>query len=183
MKKHLLILCFLLGFFKVDAFAAYDFEFDGVRYNIISTKELTCEVAGIDKNKKYETITIPSTATYSRRELKVVGIAKEAFSQYSYLKEINIPNSVKNIAEKAFWRCYRLERVVLPDSVEYIGKKAFAEITALKEVSLGRCKTIDDYAFHEAKIVDLSIPSSVESIGAHAFEECTDLKNVTIYGE
>lgn len=183
MKKHLLILCFLLGFFKVDAFAAYDFEFDGVRYNIISTKELTCEVAGIDKNKKYETITIPSTATYSRRELKVVGIAKEAFSQYSYLKEINIPNSVKNIAEKAFWRCYRLERVVLPDSVEYIGKKAFAEITALKEVSLGRCKTIDDYAFHEAKIVYLSIPSSVESIGAHAFEDCINLKNVTIYGE
>ena len=76
---------------------AYDFEVDGIYYNIISITDLTVEVTNGD-NKYSREIIIPSAITYKSRILKVVAIGDEAFIGCNSLVNITIPNTVNMIA-------------------------------------------------------------------------------------
>ena len=48
-------------------------------------------------------------------------IAGRAFQKCSRIKEINIPEGVKDIGDQAFWECKSLVKVVFPNSLKQIG--------------------------------------------------------------
>ena len=86
MKRHLLILCILLGLVGPRAYA-YDFEVDGFYYNIVSVTEFTCEVTSGDV-KYAGDIEIPATVSYNNRTVSVTRIGQKAFYECTLLTSI-----------------------------------------------------------------------------------------------
>ena len=110
------------------------------------------------KNELVESITIPEYIDgYIVRR-----IGYGAFDGFTYIKEINIPNSVTNIGDEAFWNCKSLTKIKIPDSVIIIYDNAFGRCISLKEIN---------------------IPNSVTTIGKFIFRACfslTEINNVKL---
>jgi len=111
---------------------------------------------------------------------KVIGGG--AFSNYSYLKSINIPNGIRSIGDEAFAYCTKLETITIPDSVKYIGSNAFQNCVKLTKITLPNgIVSINDSAFYKCTgLVEITIPDSVVAIGNNAFEECSSLTGINI---
>ena len=75
------------------------------------------------------------------------------------MKDITIPNNVKNISDYAFQSCENLNTIVIGNNVDTIGNCAFALCKNLKNVK---------------------ISNSVKSIGTAAFRDCDNLDSITI---
>ena len=104
--------------------SAYDFEKDGIYYNITSLQDLTVEVTSGDI--RYEgNATIPATVEYSERTFNVTRIGAKAFEGCNKLNNINIPLSVLYIREYAFSGCSQLYELSIPSSVKSIGSGCF----------------------------------------------------------
>ena len=114
---------------------AYDFEVDGIYYNILSSTDLTAAVTHGD-NKYTGDVIIPSTVNYKSRDLAVIAIGDLAFSGCNELTSITIPNSVIKIGESAFDDCNSLTSIIIPNSVVSIAQGAFDSCTSLKELRL-----------------------------------------------
>lgn len=81
---------------------AYDFEVDGIYYNIISAMDLTLEVSNNPDNQYSGDVTLPSNVDFSGREFNVVAIGEKAFANCDGLNSIKIPSSIKTIKADAF---------------------------------------------------------------------------------
>jgi len=90
-----------------------------------------------------------------------------AFDQMYSLKEVILPEGLKQIGRVAFRYCRYLEKINLPDGLEIIKGNAFALQTAghglLVLTSLpNTVKTIESYAFYnQAKLALASLPDSL----------------------
>jgi len=83
-----------------------------------------------------------------------------AFSFYSQLATINLPESLKTIAGSAFFECRSLESVTLPDVLT----------------------TIDAYAFSYClELKSITIPGSVTTIGEGVLGDCLAMTDVYVY--
>ena len=132
------------------------------------------------------------------------GIAGGAFSDFSYLSSISMPDSVISIGDSAFYKCGRLENITLPKNVIYIGNSAFYNCTSLTSLNIPDSVTsiggnafygcaaeikwgenpsvtaIADSAFSGYKGKSLSIPEGVTSVGAKVFANCSALESITV---
>ena len=132
---------------------AYDFEADGIYYDILSEEEGT--VAVTDWQASYNgDIVIPSRVTHDSKTYVVTSIGACAFELCSGLTSVTIPDSVTSIGESAFSFCIGLVSVTIGESVASIGENAFAGCIGLTSVT---------------------IPSSVTSMGVGAFGGCSGL--------
>ena len=86
-------------FFSIAA-SAYDFELDGIYYNLIPTAKIAKVAAGDNKYKG--DITIPSSIKVNDTEYSVTSVGNSAFEDCISLTLITIPNSVTSIAGYAF---------------------------------------------------------------------------------
>ena len=161
--------------------SAYDFEVDGIYYNITSMSNL--EVGVTYKNLTYVSgnsyrntsyvgnITIPETVNYNNRTYTVTSIEYSAFgtghpepygSSYDNhgckITSINLPPSIRTIDDYAFQNCRELSKVSLPVSLEAIG----------------------DRSFWSSSIREVTIPDNVKAIGEYSFMGCDFLSNVII---
>lgn len=123
-RKLKLFFSLMMGIIFYLPASAYDFEVDGIYYNIVSLEDLTCEVT-YDPAKKsnrsisfYESrgssaayswlettypsyvgdVVIPESVIYKGRELTVIGLGEYAFLNCG-LKSLSLPSSIKNIKE------------------------------------------------------------------------------------
>lgn len=81
------------------------------------------------------------------------------YSSVSYVKVVNIGNSVSSIGDYALSSCYNLKRITIPNSVTRVGERAF---------------------FGCYNATGLTIGDGVTSIGDYAFSYCSYLKNITV---
>ena len=109
-------------------------------------------------------------------------IGKYAFSGYTGLTSITLPNSVTNIGENAFQYCSGLTSITLPNSLTSIGNYAFQYCSGLTNITLPNSLTnIGDYAFAFCSgLTSITLPNSLTSIGERAFYSCTRLKSITL---
>lgn len=131
-KFFLTTIAVLLGSVMANA---YDFEVDGIYYNILSSTDLTAEVTYGD-NKYTGNVIIPSIVNYKSRDLTVIAIGDTAFLQCYKLTNIIIPSTIITIGEDAFYECNNLTNITIPNSVTSIGEGAFSLCTALKELRI-----------------------------------------------
>ena len=189
---------FLLRFAIAICFAltasntfAYDFEVDGIYYNVTSIEDLEVEVTSYgdnhyndeyDEHKYSGDIVIPETVTYKNRKLSVTSIGEEAFYDCDGLTSVDIPDGVTSIGKGAFRSCSGLTSIDIPDRVNSIGWYAFYYCSRLTSVDIGDGVTsIGDYAFSGcSRLTSVDIPNSVTSIGEYAFDGCTKLTSVKI---
>ena len=156
-KRHLVLksaLTLILSMLSVSV-SAYDFEIDGLYYNVLSIDTLTVEVTS-GENKYSGNIVVPSQINFKDRIFKVIRIGDHAFYQCQ-IQSISLPESIKEISSGAFYGCYQLQGITFPGSLELIGEAAFY-----------RCRQLQS----------ITIPSNVNIIGQICFSECSNLQIV-----
>lgn len=156
-KRHLVLksaLAFMLSMLSVSV-SAYDFEIDGMYYNVLSIDTLTVEVT-YGENKYSGNIVVPSQISFKDRIFKVIRIGEYAFRECQ-ITSIFLPECIRGINDYAFLRCNQLQSITLPESLEWIGSYAFYACTQLQSIT---------------------IPSNVNYIGSHCFYLCSNLQVV-----
>lgn len=189
---------------------AYDFEIDGIRYDITSFSELTVKASSLSETIVGE-LTIPSEVEFSGKVLKVleigddfassnlsissltvddgiISIGVRAFKNCANLKTIDIAQSVTLLGEECFYGCLTLE-AFSNKGIVTIGGKSFAECENLKVVSIESLDSLQQGIFFNcSQLIDCNLPN-IKSIGKEAFKNCQSLKeyniteNVSFVGE
>lgn len=86
-------------------------------------------------------------------------IEKNAFKyNYSDLRSVTLPTSLRTIGDEAFYDCYGIRKLIIPNGVDSIGRNAF---------------------YYCENIQQLEIPSTLTRIGESAFAYLSNLSSVT----
>ena len=177
---------------------AYDFEVDGMYYNLLSATDLTVEVTWGDNAYSGEVV-IPSTITYQSRNLAVVGISSSAFYNDSALTSITIPQSIVSIYDDSFVNCKSLKHLYIEnyDGHEYFNTKDIAILVInrrnkspfcdcpLESIYIGRgftyrTTTHAPLFYQQTQLKSLTIGESFREIENDMFNGCTSLEEVYI---
>lgn len=108
-------------------------------------------------------------------------ICDYAFSNYSTLVDIDLPNSLIHIGEYAFNNCKGLTTIKVPSGVKEIVRYAFYG-SGLTSVELPEgLESIGNSSFRSCTALEsIVIPDRVTAIGKNTFRECSQLKSVTM---
>lgn len=184
-KIMLAVLCFQFG---ISA-SAYDFEIDGIYYEIVSFDDWTCRIVSGDVVYTGD-IVIPNEVTYNGRTLKVTEIGDDAFNGCADLKTLSIEDGTETLSlgssngTNALFSDCSLETLYVGRNLSYetIYSPFYEEESLLTKVAIGPYVTeIGDYMFYGCTgLTEVTIPSSVVEIGECAFFGCTGLSNITI---
>ena len=161
---------------------AYDFESDGIYYNVLSEEDRTVVVCR-NLYTHSGSIIIPERVLHEGKTYTVTSIGYEAFENCDALTSVTFPASLTSIGGEAFRDCDALTSVDLSStSLTSIGDYAFSSCDALTSVDLSSTSltSIGDYAFSYCDAltsVDFS-STSLTSIGDEAFENCDALTSV-----
>lgn len=170
MKITLHKLLFVIAGLLVSANVfAYDFEVDGIYYNITSLEKRTVAVTYCYGSNYSGQISIPSKVIYNSTTYTITSIGDYAFDCCYGLTSVTIGNSVTSIGDVAFSSCDDLISIIVdPDNSVYDSRDNCNAIieTATNKLISGCKSTI--------------IPNSVTSIGYGAFWGCDGLTSVTI---
>lgn len=180
LTRPLRIISVMLTLLACMTARAYDFEADGIYYDILS-EEGTVAVTNWQASYKGD-IVIPSRVTHDSKTYVVTSIGACAFEGCAHLTSVTIPSSVTSIGDNAFHGCGRLTSVTIPDFVTSIGDDAFNGCGGLIDVIIGNSVTsIGKSAFELCRgLTSVTIPDSVTSIGESAFSFCIGLVSVSI---
>lgn len=164
---------------------AYDFEVDGIYYDVVSFTDFTCKVVSGDTEYEGD-IVIPATVNYSNRTLTVVEVGYYAFLNCLNLTGIAIPNTVISVGKGAFLRCSSLTDVIIADGEKTLNNFSTAYTTPfiycpIEKLYLGR--DINSYfsMFRDmTSLTSLTIGNSVTRIGTSLFAACNNLMELYI---
>jgi len=183
--KPLLTIACLLSSICVSA---YDFEVDGIYYDVVSFTDFTCKVVKGNTNYTGD-IVIPATVNYANKTLTVVGINDGVFNGCSNLMGITIPNTISSICNNMFNDCEKLERVKIEDGETVLKLGHYgssSEIGLFRDcpiisLYIGRDLSYEYFPFYGIKTIkEVTISNSVTSIGDGAFINCSGFTSVTI---
>lgn len=179
MKRFAFNLALAAALLLPGSVSAYNFQVDGIYYDIVDMNRSTCKVTRGDADYTGDVV-IPEKVTYIGRELTVKEIESGAFYYNVDLQSVVIPNSVTWIGSSAFKGCKSLQSIEIPNGT--ISNRAFMDCENLKEVVIGDgVSEIYMRSFYNCrKMETLSLGNSVTRIGDHAFYGCDKLKTVVI---
>lgn len=175
MKTHFCILCLCL-LCTLKSWGAYDYEVDGIYYNLYRTElEVTCG----EKKYQQKEIVIPAHVTIDGWEYNVISIGSDAFRDNRFIESITLPNTIEFIRSYSF-KGSTLKSINLPESLGDIETGAF-ENTNIREINIpSGIKTIEEGVFKRCIYLHTVIfPKTLISIKTEAFMS-TDLTTITI---
>jgi hypothetical protein len=167
---------------------AYDFEVDGIYYNILSASDRTVEVT--QGALSYAGgIIIPEFVKFNNIEFSVTQIGHGAFSRGAddnlELTSVILPNSLVSIGSGAFSYCKNIKTITIPEGVTIIQDYTFSHCISLEEIKLAsKTEYIGEYAFCGCgSLKPFDFPESLRSIGNNAFNGCESLKHAKLPGD
>lgn len=184
-NNYLNILLLMMALLMSATATAYDFEVDGIYYNIIGNNvAVTCkEYSNYNIYSDYSgDVTIPEVVTYNGNTYSVTEIGRYAFFCCTGLTSITLHNSIIGIGNCAFSGCNGLTNITIPNSVYIIDENAFSDCTGLTSITLPNALTaIENNLFLRCTgLKSVTIPNSVKLIYKDAFNGCTGLTSITI---
>ncbi len=130
-----------------------------------------------------------TTYTYvprTLRDLTITGniteIANNAFRGASYLKTINIPDSVTSIGTYAFYQT-GITSLKLGENIVSLGERAFASCTSLTSIDLSEVTSsceLGSYLFNGCTSLVSADLGGINKVAEYMFLSCTKLTNVTL---
>lgn len=165
---------------KSMSVCAYDFEIDGILYNLYSNGVIVTHNENLTEFYTGD-IVIPEQVTYQGITYRVVSIDEKAFWDSRNLKSVTLPRSITSIGRVAFQGCKSLTAIKIPNSVKTIQDELFRGCDNLSEIVVEEGNSEYDSregcnAIIETKTNTLIagcngtvIPSSVLEIGSRAF--------------
>lgn len=167
------VMALLAFIFSFNA-SAYDFEVDGIYYNILdeNSVEVTNEVSVFQPTESYQgEIIIPETVIYNGKDYIITSISGEAFFGCRNLITVSIPASVISIGTQAFNYCYNLGNIyVAENNINFVSVEG-----VLYDKIEGSLLQIPG-----AK-VSITLPEFVTSInGTIPFNGCNKLENIFV---
>lgn len=122
---------------------------DTVRDSVLTVTEPLTELKYAER-ADFHTVVFKSRPTV---------IPAYAFRECPNLREVSLPESVRDIKSQAFVYCRKLRSINLPEGMTHIGANVFSFCTSLPEVKL---------------------PANLKELESYAFSECTSLRRVTM---
>lgn len=179
------LLCIILT--AINA-SAYDFEVDGIYYNIISNVDLTVEVTNKNKgpfsgNDSYSgSVVVPDMVRYENKNYSVVRIGDSAFGGGyggSDITEVVLPETIEEIRSDAFHNCCKLLKINMPENLNIIGGSAFSSTQLATLVIPDCCTAIGSLAFNYCGNLRMVVlGKGLKDIGDSAFGSCPKLLEV-----
>lgn len=167
----------------VQPLSAFDFEQDGLFYDILSLQEKRVMVTNGDRPYSGD-IVIPESVKYKGiLEFNVDSIRDDIFRGNENITSVKIAQSVKlNIRDYSFRYCTNLISLEMPESVTSIGRYAFDGCTHLSQINVPEgVSYIGSYAFYGcSSLKTFKLPSELKVIGEDIFMNCTGLESITI---
>ena len=113
--------------------------------------------------------------------IKVIGIGAWLFSSNTYIRTVNLPDTLQSIGSYAFAFCTNLKQINLPDSLEEMGESALRN-TGIREVVIPTgIKEIPAYAFADCfDLAKVTLPEGLLAIGEYAFAWTNNLSQIEI---
>lgn len=160
--------------------SAYDFEVDGIRYDITSFTDLTVSASSLSEDVK-SNLVIPETVEFKGKTLQITELGESFAEGNVQIETVCINANVPKISKHAFFGCMRLKSVDLPHTVE-IGEGAFGKCESLKEINVSdKLIRIGKDAFLECKALEIfNLPKSMRYLEESAFQNCVKLNRVNI---
>ncbi len=118
-------------------------------------------------------------AQYKNKD--VVGIRGSVFENMIFIKNVQLPETIKEIRGDAFKNCINLESINLPLQLKEIHGSTFENCSKLKAINIPEgVKRIGGSAFrNDSNLSEVVIPKSVTEIGSSAFR-ATNIQKVCI---
>lgn len=107
----------------------------------------------------------------------------ESYAFYScvHLKSFKSGSGLQKIGESAFGDCISLTDITLNEGVTSIGAGCFSSCSALKDIVIPTTvDTLESYVFAATALEEYHVPSSIKTIRSYAFEGCKSLGDVYI---
>ena len=111
----------------------------------------------------------------------VTSVGNYSFYGFTSLTSVTMPSGKKKIGNYSFGNCYSLSSVTVPASVISIDDCAFYD-SGLSEITFaGSVKSIGHSAFAYCDALEtVELPDGLETLGYSAFYECENLKTVVV---
>lgn len=170
---------------------AYDFEFNGIYYSVISAQDLTCKVVEGENSYNFEEMVIPEEVSFSGNTLLVVAI--ESYSFYNAnIEKLVIPPSIKTIYEGAFYNAH-IDYLQIDESREELLwtngsltsiQDQLSDNGSLREVFIGRTinytNPYTSSLFGNIYLESISFGSLVKKVPRLAFQGYNNVTSVSL---
>ena len=124
-----------------------------------------------------ENIVIPATFNGN----PVIEIAEDAFKDNTNIKSVTILSKVMKIGDNTFSGCTNLTSVILPENIKEIGNFAFYQSGLTSIVLPDSLETIGNYAFSGCdSLKEITLGKGLTSEEFRAFESCFSLEKVHV---
>lgn len=155
---------------------AYDFEVDGICYDITSFTNFTVKVSSIVEEK--EEIDIPSTVEYNGKTLTVTLIGDNFVKGNENVRILKIGSGIIEIGSEAFKGCSNLTIIEIPETVTKFGASAFAYCTNVIDIEAIGLRSVDQNCFFCCSSLErVNFPRLID-VAPSGFKNCTNLKEI-----
>ena len=170
--KYFALFCLaIISLASPDKASAYDFEYDGLYYDVVSLQDMTCALTkGTDEYKG--TVVIPAEVEYNNRKFKVTAVNGDPLSK---VENLTIPNTINEI----YLNSYYLGKLTIQDGEIALQITSGGYLINLKDIYLGREVQMRNNLFAYNKIEEITIGPLVTIISKGLFTNNRKLSNVT----
>ena len=123
----------------------YDFEVDGIYYNITGSNTVAVTYRDATYNSYSGNVVVPSTVTYGGVTYTVTTVGNHAFYQCDNLISLELPGTVNRLESEAIQACPVLESLNLPEGLTYLGGYAISSLPMLKALYIPSTLTTVSY--------------------------------------